>query len=466
VLLKRIALLKTAVKNKNRVEFKLKAMFKMLFLAGIATTLFAETENVFAQASYKFDFGTGKVAGGFKQVVATTKYNDAQGYGFDYNSQVTALDRGGNDALTSDFCTSNSPFFFSVKVPEGSYKVSVTLGDLWQNSITTIKAESRRLMIKEIKTIPGKFTTVSFMVNIRDSLLPNGQKVILKPREINQLDWDNKLTLEFSNSRPCVDAIEIQKVENATTVYLTGNSTVTDQQLEPWACWGQMIPSFFKSDQIVIANHAVSGSTLGAFIAHKRLEKIMNVIKPGDYLFVEFAHNDQKPGAHEKPYATYNALLKRFIDSARAHKAIPVLVTSTCRRFFDSTGHIENTLGEYPTAMRYEAKKDGVALIDLNAMSAELFNVFGPEKSKQLFVQFPSGTFPGQLNPLADNTHFNDFGAYELAKCMVNGIRNSKLAIAKYLKGDATFNPPHPDDIKKWDLPLTPMYTSIKPLGN
>ena len=441
-------------------------MCKVLFLSGILITLSLGAENSFAQTKYQFDFGTGKVTPGFKQVLATTEYNDLQGYGFDYNSQVIAIDRGGDDALKSDFCTSSSPFFFSVKVPEGNYKVTVTLGDLWQSSITTIKAESRRLMVKEIKTAPGKFATVSFMVNIRDSLLPNGQKVILKPREINQLDWDNKLTLEFSNSRPCIDAIEIQKVENVTTVYLTGNSTVTDQQLEPWACWGQMIPSFFKSDKIVIANHAVSGSTLGAFVAHKRLEKIMSLIKPGDYLFVEFAHNDQKPGAHEKPYTTYNALLKRFIDSARAHEAIPVLVTSTCRRFFDSTGLVQNTLGEYPAAMRYEAKKDGVTLIDLNLMTTQLYNALGPQKSKELFVQFPTGTFPGQLKALEDNTHFNDFGAYELARCMVNGIRNAKLDFAKYLKDEPAFNPGRPDDIKKWDLPLTPMYTSIKPSGN
>ena len=441
-------------------------MCKVLFLSGILITLSLGAENSFAQRKYQFDFGTGKVTPGFKQVLATTEYNDLQGYGFDYNSQVIAIDRGGDDALKSDFCTSNSPFFFSVKVPEGNYKVTVTLGDLWQSSITTIKAESRRLMVKEIKTARGKFATVSFMVNIRDSLLPNGQKVILKPREINQLDWDNKLTLEFSNSRPCIDAIEIQKVENATTVYLTGNSTVTDQQLEPWACWGQMIPSFFKGDKIVIANHAVSGSTLGAFVAHKRLEKIMSLIKPGDYLFVEFAHNDQKPGAHEKPYTTYNALLKRFIDSARAHEAIPVLVTSTCRRFFDSTGLVQNTLGEYPAAMRYEAKKDGVTLIDLNLMTTQLYNALGPQKSKELFVQFPTGTFPGQLKALEDNTHFNDFGAYELARCMVNGIRNAKLDFAKYLKDEPAFNPGRPDDIKKWDLPLTPMYTSIKPSGN
>jgi lysophospholipase L1-like esterase len=441
-------------------------MSKIFFLIGIFIAVSAGTESAFAQTNYQFDFGTGKVAPGYKQVTATSEYNDLQGYGFDYNSQVIAIDRGGNDALRSDFCTSNSPFFFSVKEPEGNYKVTVILGDLWQKSVTTIKAESRRLMVKEIKTDPGKFITVSFMVNIRDSLLPNGQKVILKPREINKLDWDNKLTLEFSNSRPCIDAIEIEKVENATTVYLAGNSTVTDQQLEPWASWGQMIPSFFKSDKIVIANNAVSGSTLGAFVSHKRLQKIMTVINPGDYLFIEFAHNDQKPGAHEKPYGTYNALLKRFVDSARAHQAIPVLVTSTSRRVFDSTGHVENTLGEYPDAMRYEAKKDGVALIDLNVMTTELYNALGTEKSKELFVQFPAGTFPGQLKALEDNTHFNDFGAYELARCMVNGIRKSKLDIAKYLKDEPVFNPAKPDDFKKWDLPLTPMYTSIKPLGN
>ena len=107
-----------------------------------------------------------------------------------------------------------------------------------------------------------------------------------------------------------------------------------------------------------------------------------------------------------------------------------------------------------------------MTLIDLNLLTTELYNALGPQKSKELFVQFPAGTFPGQLKALEDNTHFNDFGAYELARCMVNGIRNAKLDISKYLKHEPAFNPDRPDDIKKWDLPLTPMYTSIKPLGN
>jgi hypothetical protein len=210
-------------------------MWKSFFLMIMVIIFGSVSENVYAQPNYKFDFGTGKVAPGYKQVLATSQYNEEQGYGFDYESKAVSIDRGGNDALRSDFCTSNSPMFFSVNVPEGNYKVTVTLGDLWQNTSTTIKAESRRLISKKITTSAGKFATVSFMVNVRDSLIHPGEIVRLKPREKNKMDWDNKLTLEFSNSRPCINAVKIKKVKNATTVYLTGNSTVTDQQLEPWA---------------------------------------------------------------------------------------------------------------------------------------------------------------------------------------------------------------------------------------
>ena len=147
-------------------------MLKVFFFIGTVISLSIISENASAQTDFKFDFGTGKVAPGYKKVVSTSDYNDQQGYGFDYNSKTVAIDRGSNDPLRSDFCTGNAPFFFSVKVPEGNYKVTVTLGDLWQNSVTTIKAESRRLMEKEIKNrcrkihhgflygeYPGQFTS-------------------------------------------------------------------------------------------------------------------------------------------------------------------------------------------------------------------------------------------------------------------------------------------------------------------
>jgi len=421
------------------------------------------------QDMYAFDFGSGKVEHGYVKVNALMRYTDTSGYGFDLNSHPIAIDRKGNDPLTSDFCTSSSPFFFSVRLPEGNYQVTVLLGDDWQSTETTIKAESRQLMVKNLKTPAGKHVAVSFAVNVRDSTITPGTSIKLKYDEHDKLDWDNKLTLEFSGVRPCVNAITIKRNDHIPTIFLAGNSTVTDQQVEPWASWGQMFPYFLKPGTATVANYAVSGCTLKAFIAERRLEKIARLLKPGDYLFVEFAHNDQKPGHdHVEPYTTYNEYLRIFIDSAHAHGAIPVMVTSTCRRFFDSAGHVIPTLGEYPDAMRYEAEKDHVEWIDLNDMTRKLYETLGPEDSKQLFVQYAAGTFPDQEKQLADNTHFNDFGAFELAKCVSWYILKHQLSLMKCIdeKKVHDFSPTHPDDFKEWDLPLTPIFSSIKPAGN
>ena len=421
-----------------------------------------------AKRTFKFDFGTGKLAPGYTRVVATTKYNQQIGYGFDYGSKPIAINRGGNDPLRSDFCTSNAPFFFSVNVPQGNYNVTVILGDQKGPTVTTIKAESRRLMVKKVATKPGRFIKKKFTICVWHREIKSGGEVILKDRELSKLDWDHKLTIEFNNSHPCVDAIEITPADNVPTVFLAGNSTVTDQQLEPWSCWGQMLPRFFKPGTVAIADMAASGSTLKASVARKRLEKIANMIKPGDYFFIQFADNDQKPGPdHVDPFTSYEQYLKRFINVARSHGATAVLVTPINRHFFNSDGKIRNTLGNYPAAMRQLAKKDHVALIDLNVMSKTMFDAYGPKTSGKLFVQFPAGTFPGVTKELKDNTHFNDFGAYELAKCIVKGIRNSNIGLVKDLKdGIPVFNPAHPDPINQWFLPMTPMYTSVKPYGS
>lgn len=438
-----------------------KYLWRMMVLAGLVPL----TSR--AQQAYRFDFGTGATEPGYRQVTALSRYNEEAGYGFDYGTQAIALDRGGNDALHSDLCTSEGPLFFSVKVPEGTYRVTVTLGDPWRPTQTTIKAESRRLMEKEVITRAGSYREVTFLVSVWDSLISGTRAVRIKPREIDKLDWDNKLTLEFGNHHPAIEAITIAQAPKAVTVFLAGNSTVTNQQLEPWASWGQMIPALFKPGTVAVANHAASGSTLRASLGRGRLDKIMQLIKPGDYLFIEFAHNDQKPGSGEEAFTTYNQYLKRYIDSAKAHEATPVLVTSTCRRSFDASGKLIPTLGKFPDAMRYEAKKDSVALLDLNQMTRVLYETLGPEQSRKLFVQFPKGTFPGQDKELADNTHFSDFGAYELARCVAQAISSSSLPLKQYLReADAHFSPEHPDDFKQWNLPLTPMYTSVKPYGN
>ena len=133
----------------------------------------------------------------------------------------------------------------------------------------------------------------------------------------------------------------------------------------------------------------------------RRLAKLLSVMKPGDYLFIEFAHNDQKPGGnHVDPYTTYQEQVRYYINEARKRGGKPVLVTSTARRAFDESDKIKNTLLEYPDAMRQLAKEENLPLIDLNAMTKVFYETLGVENSKHALVHYPANTFPGQNKPL------------------------------------------------------------------
>ena len=210
---------------------------------------------------FKFDFGPGKVAAGYTQVLANSIYSKELGYGFEPGAKVTCLDRGGKDALRSDLCASNQPFYFSVALPEGSYDVTVTLGDAQQETTTTVKAELRRLMLERVQTARGKFVTRTFTVNLRTPKIAGDGEVKLKDREktTEWWAWDEKLTVEFNDSHPSVCAIEITRV-HVPTIYLLGDSTVCDQPSEPYNSWGQMLTRFFKPG-IALANNADAART-------------------------------------------------------------------------------------------------------------------------------------------------------------------------------------------------------------
>ena len=304
---------------------------------------------------------------------------------------------------------------------------------------------------------------------IRDSNTHISEKenVRIKPRERQKLNWDDKLTLEFNGDAPQLSELIIEKVNNVPTVFLCGNSTVVDQDNEPWASWGQMIPRFFN-DSICFANYAESGESANTFIGAGRLKKALTQMKPGDYIFMEFGHNDQKQkGPGKGAYYSFMTSLKTFIDEARARGAYPVLVTPTQRRSFDENGKIRDTHEDYPEAMRWLAAKENVPLIDLNEMTRTLYEAMGVEPSKKAFVHYPAGTYPGQNRVLADNTHFNPYGAYQISKCIIEGIKKAGLPIANYLRSDYSgYNPAHPDalDSFKWnDSPFTEIE---KPDGN
>ena len=362
-------------------------------------------------------------------------------------------------AVDGKSCTSDKPFFFSVPIPEGNYRITVVLGGP-QAAVTTVRAEGRRLMLEKIPTAPNASITKIFDTNVRYPEIsgdPNN-KVRLKARELGILNWDHKLTLEFNGDHPSVRSIDIEPIGIKTdepVIYLAGDSTVVDQYYEPWAAWGQMLPRFFLPG-IVVANHAESGETTKSFVGEHRLAKIMTTIKPGDYLFIQFAHNDMKPGA--VPLDEYKKLLTDFIAQTRAKGATPVLVTPMNRRTFDDAGKITNSFGPYPDAVREVAAEQKAALIDLNVMSKTLFEAMGPEGTLKAFMHYPADSFPGQTAAIADDTHFNSYGAYELARCIVHGIREANLPLTKFL--DPTipdFNPARPDSQPDFHLPFTPI---------
>ncbi len=435
-------------------------IYIVLFLLSAVGILHAQNKT------WKFEFGHASAQKGFIGIDASTTYSNQLGYGFDLGTHPKDFSFQGkmfHGAGVED----TASFFFSITLPEGNYDVKIWFAGSKTPTNTTVKAESRRLMLLHITTAAGVLSSQTFSVNIRNSKINDTLSVKLKPREIGKLDWDNKLTLEFGGKHPAIVAIEITQNNEEPTAFIFGDSTVTDQSMEPWTGWGQILPLFFKQG-ITFANYAASGEAGNTFIAARRLAKALTQMKRHDYAFIQFGHNDQKehfPGSGA--YGSYKKSLIDIIQAVRKKGATPILVTSMNRRSFDANGKIENTLGDFPNAVRETAKEEHVPLVDLNAMSKVLYEAWGQEGSKKAFVHYPAGTFPGQTMALADNTHFNAYGAYELAKCVIEGCIQQKLDLIRFLRPSyKSFNPAHPDSFKTFSVPQSPFISLVKPLGN
>ncbi len=380
-------------------------------------------------------------------------YTPERGYGFDLGTRMNP---------------ETKPFYFSVQLPEGNYNISVEFGSTTQASSNTVKAESRRLFLENIKTAAGEIMTQNFIVNIRTGKLkppelnaPGGSRVVLKNNEKDRLHWDDKLTLEFNGDSPQVRSIKIKKID-VPTIYLVGDSTVTDQPFEPAASWGQMLPRFFN-EHIAIANHAESGETMKSFISGLRFAKVLEGLQQGDYLLIQFGHNDQKkywPQTYVEAQTTYKDYLNIFISEARLRGATPVLITSMQRRTFDNNGKIQNSHGLYPQAVRELAKEKNVALIDLDVMSVKFYEALGVNKAPLAFND--NGK---------DATHHNNYGAYQLALCVVKAICDSGLPLTEYLRDSSDhsschYDPATPVIPEEFHLKPSPQISHLRPDGD
>ncbi|WP_077623533.1 fibronectin type III domain-containing protein [Sediminibacillus massiliensis] len=374
-----------------------------------------------------FDFGNedSAVAEGYLQVTPATSYTEEQGYGFSNLENVTAESRDGEDALKRDFVSYSEDTVFQVDLPNGDYRVQVTVGDQEDTTDFGVKAES----IQKV------------------------QNTSLKAGEVTDRDFeialiDGQLSIELTGTDPKINAISIIKLPERSasdhpTVYTASDSTAQtyDPYWKPQAGWGQMLDRFFESE-VTIENHAIGGRSSKTFYTEGRLDTILREIKPDDYLLIQFGHNDSTASVPDRytPVEDYKEYLKTYVTGVRQRGAIPILITPVGRRDFNpDTGQFNVSFPEYIQGMEEVAEELDVLLVDLSTLSREYYNEIGPEGTLSVFMHIDPGVYEAYPDGRADDTHFQEYGAIQIARLLSGGIKELDTPLANYV---ADITPP------------------------
>jgi lysophospholipase L1-like esterase len=223
------------------------------------------------------------------------------------------------------------------------------------------------------------------------------------------------------------------------TLYLIGDSTMADKPMAeslPERGWGQLLKKYFGAG-IVVSNHAMNGRSSKSFIDEGRWARIHDQLKPGDWVIIQFGHNDQKdedPLRYTAPDGAYRENLICFIKETRVKGAFPILATPVCRRRFNDRGDFYDTHGAYPEVVRSIAQEESVPLLELHAATAKLIAAHGPERSKAIFLWIEPGVYPALPEGLQDDTHFSNYGAEQICQQAIAELRRLELPITQWLK--------------------------------
>ena len=224
------------------------------------------------------------------------------------------------------------------------------------------------------------------------------------------------------------------------SLYTIGDSTMANYPLIPQNAlrgWGQMLGMYFQPE-VHMENHAASGRSTKSFIAEGRWKTVIEKVKAGDYMIIQFGHNDEKvdkAGVGVPAQGAFTDNLKRFINEVREHGATPILATSVARRVFNAEGELQDTHREYVTVVRRLAADEKVPLLDLEKRTFDLLKKLGPDKSKRLFMRFEAGEFPTIPEERKDDTHFNAYGASMVCDLAVQEMQTAVPELAKWLGG-------------------------------
>lgn len=259
-------------------------------------------------------------------------------------------------------------------------------------------------------------------------------------------------------------AATAQVPADSVTVFMIGDSTMANKPLDKEnqeRGWGQMLPIYFEGP-IKVDNHAVNGRSSKSFIDEGRWEKVREQIRPGDYVIIQFGHNDEKaksPDRYTVPGSTFDANLKKFVNETREKGGTPILMNSIVRRNFPANGiaaaqtddrqktwkkGLENypaegdtlvdTHGDYRIVPRNVAEEMGVAFVDMNALTHELVQGLGKDASKSLYMWMPVGVYEFAPNGRIDNTHLNVFGGIVVSRLAVNALAEKVPALRPYIR--------------------------------
>lgn len=223
----------------------------------------------------------------------------------------------------------------------------------------------------------------------------------------------------------------------APRILLAGDSTMADKPLDlPERGWGMALGAFFKAG-VVVKNHAMNGRSTKSFIDEGRWQKLLDETRSGDFVIIQFSHNDEKvedPKRGTDPKTTFPENLRRFVRDVRAKNATPLLATPVCRRKFDRAGQITMTHGAYPDAIRAVATAEKVPLLELEHATAAWLRAAGDEPSRKFFMWIEPGKFAKIPDGRKDDTHFVEAGANKVAELAVTQIREQKLPLAMWLR--------------------------------
>ncbi|TNU76033.1 G-D-S-L family lipolytic protein [Miniimonas arenae] len=388
--------------------------------AAVATLAGADVPDVELPDSgiLSFDLGSGATAPGSIRLDATSAYSAEQRYGFVDVAQVSATDRGTDDAVRSDFVTVGDTELV-VDLPNGDYTVDLVAGDAADVTNIAITAEQMAKVQATAKNA-GEYLAMSFDIAI----------------------VDGQLNLELSGTAPKLNQLVVRQQSARTagaepTVWITGDSTVQSYTADyaPQAGWGQMIDRFLD-DGVTVENKAIGGRSSKNFISQGRLDEVLRQIKPGDYLFVQFGHNDNSRGVDDRwaAPADYANYLRTFVDGARQRGAVPIVVTPVSRRDFNATtGKANVSFPAYVDAATALAQETDTPLVDLSATSRAYLDEIGPERAKSVFLHVPAGVYPGRPTGTTDDTHFQEYGAIQMARLVAGDVAELDIPLADHV---------------------------------